>query len=130
MAQRRAGTVLFVCARMYGADGQGAEEDARAALAAIQKPSTPYTDADKTTLTETTEQEMTYAANTTTATAISGKSGGKMVKKKSGKPKLTAKEKKERNVRLVVFCQVRGIDRVSFWTWIDTGGEDYLMFTT
>jgi len=44
---------------------------------------------------------MTYAANTTTATAISGasgKSGVKMVKKKGAKPKLTAKEKKERNI--------------------------------
>jgi len=55
-------------------------------------------------MTETTEQEMTYAANTTTATAISGasgKSGVKMTKKKGAKPKLTAKEKKERNVCLV-----------------------------
>jgi len=69
-------------------------------------------DIDKTamaeTMTETTEHEITYAANTTTATTISGasdKSGVKMVKKKGAKSKLTAKEKKERNVRQTAHFQ-------------------------
>jgi len=60
------------------------------------------------TMTETTEHEITYAANTTTATTISGasdKSGVKMVKKKGAKSKLTAKEKKERNVRQTAHFQ-------------------------
>jgi DASH complex subunit DAM1 len=76
-----------------------AEEDARAALDAIQNPPVPNIDLDKTTITETTE-EMTYAANTTIVSTTSGTSGKsvKMVKKKGNKPKLTAKEKKERNI--------------------------------
>lgn len=53
---------------------------------------------DRTAMTETTEFETTYAANTTTN--ISGQSGkvGAAPKKKSGKPKMSAKEKKERSV--------------------------------
>jgi hypothetical protein len=51
------------------------EADVRAALAAIQSPPTPYADIDKTIMTETTEHEMTYAAN----------KGGMMVKKKGAK---------------------------------------------
>jgi len=88
------------------------EADAMAALAAIQSPPTLYADIDKTITTETTEtteHEITYAANTTTATAISGasgKSGVKMAKKKGAKPKLTAKEKKERNVPQTAHFQI------------------------
>jgi DASH complex subunit DAM1 len=87
-----------------------AEADARAALAAIQSPPTPYADIDKTTVTDTTEHD---AANTTTATALSGasgKSGVKMVKKKGVKPKFTAKEKKERNVHLLIYKSLRSIN--------------------
>ena len=56
-------------------------------------------------MTETTEPEMTFEANTTTTTTtsgLSGKSATKVVKKKGAKPKLTAKEKKERNVSCVL----------------------------
>ncbi|KIM86127.1 hypothetical protein PILCRDRAFT_334292 [Piloderma croceum F 1598] len=103
-----------------------AEADARAALAAIQSPPTFSADTDKTTMTETTEQEMTYAANTTTATALSGasgKSGMKMVKKKGAKPKLTAKEKKERNILVekTISClplEFRGSDPVSHFLYL------------
>jgi hypothetical protein len=93
----------------------------------------PLADMDKTTMTETTEHEMTYAANTTTTTALSGassKSGGKMVKKKGAKPKLTAKEKKERNVRLVTFKRVRSINEIFWGARIDISGEDHFVSTT
>lgn len=78
------------------------EEDAKAALTAIQNPPALYSDADKTTMTEATETDTTFTANATTLTAISGSSGKaatKVVKKKGAKPKLSAKEKKERSVR-------------------------------
>ena len=74
-----------------------AEADARAALAAIQSPPTPYADIDKTTVTDT---------------GASDKSGVKMVKKKSAKPKFTAKEKKERDVRLLIFKSLRSINLI------------------
>lgn len=105
----------------------------RAALAAMQNSPIPDLDVDKTTITETTEHDMTFAANTTTATAISGvsgKPGVKMVKKKGTKPKLTAKEKKERNVRLVILWRVRCINEILFADPVDIGGEDYFLFTT
>jgi DASH complex subunit DAM1 len=87
-------------------DQQGVEEDARAALAALRNPPNVNADVDKTVMTETTEPEMTFEANTTTTTTatsgVSGKSATKVVKKKGAKPKLTAKEKKERNVSCVL----------------------------
>jgi DASH complex subunit DAM1 len=98
-----------------------AEGDVRVALAAVQKPLTPDAqDADKTTITETTEHEMTYAANTTVATTVSaasGKSGTKTVKKKGGKPKLTAKEKKERNVRVCLLLVRIWSDKILYMAY-------------
>ncbi|KAF7983423.1 hypothetical protein HWV62_12861 [Athelia sp. TMB] len=74
-----------------------AAEDAQAALAALQTTLPPSDfDADKTTMTEVTESNTTMTANTTTATGTS--TGKKVMKKKGAKPKLTAKEKKERDL--------------------------------
>lgn len=67
-------------------------------MAALQSP-IPYFDADKTTMTETTETNTTMTANTTTVVGTSS-TGKKVLKKKGVKPKLSAKEKKERNVCL------------------------------
>lgn len=53
---------------------------------------------DKTTI---TEGDITFSANTTTATGASSIKSGAPVKKKGPKAKLTAKEKKERSVRLL-----------------------------
>lgn len=55
--------------------------------------------ADKTTATEITEADTTMIGNTTCASALSGASAG--VGKKVLKPKMTAKERKERDVSLV-----------------------------
>lgn len=66
-------------------------------MTALQAPIPVYNDGDKTTITEITDHDTTFAANTTTATA-SGPSVKKTIKKKGAKPKLSAKEKKERNV--------------------------------
>ena len=54
--------------------------------------------ADKTTV---TDADTTFAANMTTATAVSSNKSGIPAKKKAGKPKMTAKEKKERSVRVL-----------------------------
>ena len=54
--------------------------------------------ADKTTV---TDGDATFAGNTTTATTVSAPKSA-APKKKVGKPKLSAKEKKERSVRLLV----------------------------
>jgi hypothetical protein len=82
-------------------------------------------------MTETTEHEMTFAANTTTTTAISGVSAKSAVKvkKKGAKPKLTAKEKKERNVRNV-FCTDACDQLTRFCALVDIGRENYLVFAT
>lgn len=66
-----------------------AEAEAEAAAAASL--------ADRTAMTDFTEGETTYAGNTTTT--ISSNKSGLPMKKKAGKPKMTAKEKKERSVR-------------------------------
>ncbi len=55
--------------------------------------------ADKTTMTAVSEMETTFVGNTTTN--VSAQST-KVVKKKVAKPKLTAREKKERSVRCIV----------------------------
>lgn len=52
--------------------------------------------ADRTTA---TDADTTYAGNLTTATGSSSNKSGVPVKKKVGKTKLTAKEKKDRSVR-------------------------------
>jgi DASH complex subunit DAM1 len=54
--------------------------------------------ADRTTMTEVTDAEMTYIANGTTSTSVHAVKPGTGPKKKSGKAKLTAKEKRERSV--------------------------------
>ena len=56
--------------------------------------------ADKTAV---TDGDMTFAGNTTTATGTSTQKSGIPAKKKGGKPKLSAKEKKQRGVS-VIFC--------------------------
>lgn len=62
--------------------------------------------ADKTGITECTEAETTYtAANVTTMTTVSAQAStkpGAVAKKKGAKVKMTAKEKKERSVNLVI----------------------------
>lgn len=55
--------------------------------------------ADKTAATETTEADVTMAGNTTGASGLSGINAG--VGKKVLKPKMTTKERKERDVSLV-----------------------------
>lgn len=56
--------------------------------------------ADRTALTEVTDAEMTYTINATTSSSGNTikTATGTGPKKKPGKPKLTAKEKKERSV--------------------------------
>lgn len=61
--------------------------------------------ADKTTV---TDGDMTFAGNTTTATGTSTQKSGIPAKKKGGKPKLSAKEKKQRSVS-GTFCRTFGI---------------------
>jgi hypothetical protein len=76
-----------------------AERDAKAAVEAMQQAQAAAAAAREAELTKTMEQtelDITYAGLTTTTSNLSSKSG---VKKKPGKPKLTAKEKKERSVR-------------------------------
>ncbi|RDB23932.1 DASH complex subunit DAM1 [Hypsizygus marmoreus] len=70
--------------------------------------------ADRTAMTEATEAEMTYTANVTTASGQTTKSATGP-KKKPGKPKLTAKEKKERALEIekIISClplEFRGSD--------------------
>ncbi|KAF5314703.1 hypothetical protein D9611_007217 [Ephemerocybe angulata] len=74
--------------------------------------------ADQSAFTEMTEPDTTYMGNTTTATgasAASGKSGSIPKKKVGAKPKMTAKEKKERSMEIdrIVSClplEFRGSD--------------------
>ncbi|KAG8216945.1 hypothetical protein J3R82DRAFT_7222 [Butyriboletus roseoflavus] len=98
-----------------------AEEDARAAAEATKTapspPSAPeasaVTDVDKTTYNETADYETTF---TTALTSASAKSAPpKALPKKKGKPKLTAKEKKERMMAIekIIMClplEFRGSD--------------------
>lgn len=61
--------------------------------------------ADRTAMTEVTEAEMTYAGNITTSTSAQTVKSAPGAKKKVAKPKLSAKEKKERSVHLFfLFC--------------------------
>ncbi|KDR80168.1 hypothetical protein GALMADRAFT_242433 [Galerina marginata CBS 339.88] len=95
-----------------------AEQDAIAAMESIQVKNAAKeremqiaASADKTTV---TEADTTFAANVTTATGSSNKSG-LPVKKKGPKAKLTAKEKKERSIEIerIVAClplEFRGSD--------------------
>jgi len=86
------------------------EQDAIAAMEALQAKHSAKaremqmaTAADKTTV---TDADTTLTANMTTATGVSSNKSGIPAKKKAGKPKLTAKEKKERSVRVLFFSFV------------------------
>ncbi|KAJ7175458.1 hypothetical protein C8R46DRAFT_944575 [Mycena filopes] len=91
-----------------------AERDALAAMEAIQQAKAAAAAAREAELTKTmeqTEMDITYAGLTTTA-SIGSKMG---IRKKPGKPKLTAKEKKERSIEIekVISClplEFRGSD--------------------
>lgn len=77
-----------------------AEEAALKAASAVPPP--PDSEADKTTFSEYQEFETTYTTNATTrntSTSIA-KSTSTGIPKKKAKPKLTAKEKKERSLSL------------------------------
>ena len=66
---------------------------------AIQNQTIVPSDADRTTMSEVTNHDITFTAvNTTTSSTPASKPGIK--KKKGAKPKLSAKEKKERNVNI------------------------------
>ncbi|KAJ8596694.1 hypothetical protein M405DRAFT_804935 [Rhizopogon salebrosus TDB-379] len=80
-------------------DSRLAEEAALKAASAVP-PSLPDSEADRTTYTENAEFETTYATNATarsTSTSVT-KNSSIGISKKKGKPKLTAKEKKERSL--------------------------------
>ncbi len=82
------------------------EKDALAAMEALQSRNEAKareiqianSAADKTTV---TDGDMTFAGNTTTATGTSMQKSGIPAKKKGGKPKLSAKERKQRNVSVI-----------------------------
>lgn len=75
-----------------------AEEAALKAASAIPPP--PDSEADKTTFTENQEFETTYTTNATTRNASTSitKIASTGIPKREVKPKLTAKEKKDRSV--------------------------------
>ncbi|KAF8556846.1 hypothetical protein OG21DRAFT_1506059 [Imleria badia] len=100
-----------------------AEEDARAIAEAAKAPPPPptapdastVTDADKTTYNETTDCEATFTTALTSTSANTKSALPKAVAKKKGKPKLTAKEKKERMMAIekIIIClplEFRGSD--------------------
>ncbi|KAH0826720.1 hypothetical protein J3R83DRAFT_5120 [Lanmaoa asiatica] len=100
-----------------------AEEDARAAAeaakAAPPPPSAPNasatTDVDKTTYNETADYETTFTTALTSTSANAKSVPPKALLKKKGKPKLTAKEKKERMMAIekIIMClplEFRGSD--------------------
>lgn len=70
------------------------------AQAAAEAEAAAVSLADRTAMTDFTDAETTYAANTTTNfSAHSSNKSGLPTKKKVMKPKMSAKEKKERSVR-------------------------------
>ncbi|KAG9309963.1 hypothetical protein JVU11DRAFT_9996 [Chiua virens] len=97
-----------------------AEEDARvAAEAAMAAPPAPDTsviaDVDKTTYNETTDYETTFTTAISSTSANTKSVPPKGVAKKKGKPKLTAKEKKEKMLAIekLIMClplEFRGSD--------------------
>ncbi|KAJ7134415.1 hypothetical protein C8R44DRAFT_424227 [Mycena epipterygia] len=92
-----------------------AERDAIAAMEALQQAKAAAAAAREAEITKTmeqTEMDITYAGLTTTNTSVPSKLG---VKKKPGKPKLSAKEKKERSIEVekIISClplEFRGSD--------------------
>ncbi|KAG2008474.1 hypothetical protein CC2G_013905 [Coprinopsis cinerea AmutBmut pab1-1] len=91
-----------------------AEEKARMEREALQAQA--QAQADRTAMTEMTEVDTTYLANTTTATTSTTNKSALPPKKKPGaKPKMTAKERKERSMELerIISClplEFRGSD--------------------
>ncbi|KAG2356300.1 hypothetical protein BDR07DRAFT_1380901 [Suillus spraguei] len=83
-------------------DWPQAPTDASFRLANISRPAPPDSEADKTTFTENQESKTTYTTNATTRNASTSiaKSASTGIPKKKAKPKLTAKEKKERLLSL------------------------------
>ncbi|KAF9476966.1 hypothetical protein BDN70DRAFT_881746 [Pholiota conissans] len=96
-----------------------AEQDALAAMEALRaqneskaREAAIAVTADKTTV---TDADATFAGNTTAGTGLSNFKSGIPAKKKAGKVKLTAKEKKERGIEIerIVAClplEFRGSD--------------------
>ncbi|KAJ7043910.1 hypothetical protein C8F04DRAFT_1070916 [Mycena alexandri] len=92
------------------------ERDALAAMEAMQQAKAAAAAAREAELTKTmeqTEMDITYAGLTTTTASVAASKTG--VKKKPGKPKLTAKEKRERSIEIekVISClplEFRGSD--------------------
>lgn len=80
------------------------EQDALLAMEALKAKAAAQREAEvvaeTTAMTEVSDAEMTYTANATTSTLVHTVKAatGTGPKKKPGKPKLTAKEKKERSV--------------------------------
>ncbi|KIM46797.1 hypothetical protein M413DRAFT_440367 [Hebeloma cylindrosporum] len=96
-----------------------AEQDAVAAMEALQARNAAKARemqmaaaADKTTV---TDADATFATNVTATTGVSSNKSGIPAKKKAGKPKMTAKEKKERAIEIerIIAClplEFRGSD--------------------
>lgn len=102
LAKRRAG--MFVPYEMNDGVLIDVERDALAAMEAMRQAQAQAAAAREAELTKTmeqTEMDITYNGLTTTNASVPSAKPG--VKKKPGKPKLTAKEKKERSVRASFF---------------------------
>ncbi|TFK34516.1 hypothetical protein BDQ12DRAFT_613537 [Crucibulum laeve] len=103
-----------------------AERDAQAAMEALRlqaeaeatrqaEAAATAALADKTAMTDATEADMTYANTTTTTASAQSSTKTGIPKKKGVKPKLTAKEKKERSIQIerIISClplEFRGSD--------------------
>ncbi|KAG5641120.1 hypothetical protein DXG03_005960 [Asterophora parasitica] len=94
-----------------------AEQDALNAMEALKakRREAEAAAADRTAMTEVTDAEITFAGNTTTNTSGQTSKFGTAPKKKLGKPKLTAKEKKQRSLEIekIISClplEFRGSD--------------------
>ncbi|KAJ7366655.1 hypothetical protein DFH08DRAFT_835084 [Mycena albidolilacea] len=112
LAKRRAG--MFVPYEMNVGVIIDLERDALAAMEAMrQAQAAAAREAELTKTMEQTEMDITYNGLTTTNASVPSAKPG--VKKKPGKPKLTAKEKKERSIEIekVISClplEFRGSD--------------------
>ncbi|KAG6867939.1 hypothetical protein C0993_009343, partial [Termitomyces sp. T159_Od127] len=94
-----------------------AEKDALDAMAALEakKREAEAAIADRTAMTEVTDVETTFADNITTDTSAQTSKSVSIQKKKPGKPKMSAKEKKERilEIEKIISClplEFRGSD--------------------
>ncbi|KAG6840317.1 hypothetical protein C0991_007467 [Blastosporella zonata] len=94
---------------------QRAERDALNAIEAIKASKREADAADRTAMTEVTDVEVTFSENVTTNTSTQTSKSATAPKKKPGKAKLSAKEKKERSLEIekVISClplEFRGSD--------------------